>query len=350
MIRFRPTPPACAHGWDAIVTHAMTPCRNEGWVESYATNIVSLISCLLQGIWPDLRLAEWPVEPARGAAAVSTIAGKWKTETVVEKHLADIKDHALPAGEAENQDAILKKVFGIHISTAHAQCTERNHALRSHPQKPANVNVHYGVVFTGQTCLVSQLVTGPTPAGYPPFPGMAVSSICIAPSPREQTQSFIALMLGIIWACRRVGVAVQAQACLFPSAARGRATGPTEQWSWVQIEQEYTRRVPFHWWHWKLLWNGAHISPPTSQYSSRGYSLQQMRQMLVHSGLPTEPGRSLPVIRTPRTDGVDLTATTFTKSFSIVYLDAIALAWSNSAAARLSHTGSTASVYWENVQ
>src|ERR1700761_4584724 len=62
IIRFRLTPPACAHCWDAIVTHAMAPCRNEGWVESYATNIISLISCLIQGIWPHLRLAEWPVE------------------------------------------------------------------------------------------------------------------------------------------------------------------------------------------------------------------------------------------------------------------------------------------------
>ncbi|KAJ6570663.1 hypothetical protein B0H10DRAFT_1964623 [Mycena sp. CBHHK59/15] len=44
---------------------------------------------------------------------------------------------------------------------------------------------------------------------------------------------------------------------------------------------------------------------------------------------------------------LDLTATAFTKSFSIVDFDAIALALSNPGAARLSHTGSTASVYFE---
>ncbi|KAJ7867563.1 hypothetical protein B0H14DRAFT_3441773 [Mycena olivaceomarginata] len=61
IIRHRQTPAACLHRWDAILTHAMTPCRNEGWVEAYATNIMSLISCLIQGIWPTTRVAEWPV-------------------------------------------------------------------------------------------------------------------------------------------------------------------------------------------------------------------------------------------------------------------------------------------------
>ncbi|KAJ7213099.1 hypothetical protein GGX14DRAFT_620187 [Mycena pura] len=247
IIRFRLTPPACAHCWDAIVTHAMAPCRNEGWVESYATNIISLISCLIQGIWPHVRLAEWPVEPvhsqqgdrhitvatiieypnrSRALAGLSAIAGEWKTDTVLMNHLTPmLTDHVLPSGVAENGDAILKKL-GLHILTTDDQCQNHNQNLARHPNIPAAVNVHYGIVFTGQTCLVSQLgsrpplvpqsteliispsVSGPTPPNYLAFPGLAVASILIAPDPNSQeaTTSFVGLMLGMIWAQRRVRV------------------------------------------------------------------------------------------------------------------------------------------------
>ncbi|KAJ7913057.1 hypothetical protein B0H13DRAFT_2659779 [Mycena leptocephala] len=396
IIRFRPTPPACAHCWDAIVTHAMTPCRNEGWVESYATNIVSLISCLMQGIWPTLRLAEWPVDPlhsqqgdrhitvatimnyadgSRRAAALFAIAGEWKTETVVEKHRTlMVTDHALPPREAENEDAILKKVLGLHIYSARVQCTERNDALNSHPQKPANVNVQYGIVFTGQTCLVGQLVIGPTPPDYAPFLGMAISSICIASNPhsREEPQSFIALMLGIVWGYSKVEVVrdlaglngqvdrlYEDYLAIYPSlqSRLKKRTGTSGSVMPFPPPQPPGRGPP-----------GPPSSGPghrptrnapggyyptggagSSSGTGRAY-YPPAANTLLHSYLPTEPGRSLPVIRTPRTDWaapnpylssppLDLTVTAFTNSFSIVDL---ALALSNPGAARLSHTSSTA--------
>lgn len=132
-IRLWMTPPACAHCWDAIETHAMAPCRNEGWVEAYATNIISLISCLIQGIWPDRRLAEWPVtlqHSQQGDRHITVgmryqlfgsnrnhlmglyaIAGEWKTQTVAGVHLGTLPDaEILPKEDAVSRAAILKKV------------------------------------------------------------------------------------------------------------------------------------------------------------------------------------------------------------------------------------------------
>ncbi|KAJ7768685.1 hypothetical protein DFH07DRAFT_1058328 [Mycena maculata] len=163
----------------------MTPCRNEGWVEAYATNIISLINCLIQGIWPATRVAEWPVSseysqqgdrhivtasihpyhtpqgPRRALAARLAIAGEWKIATVLDHHFSTmLTDHTLPKGEARDRDGILKKL-GLHIDSTYSQCQQRNQELTAVAHMMPPVNVQYGIVFTGKTCLVSQAV--PTP-------------------------------------------------------------------------------------------------------------------------------------------------------------------------------------------
>ncbi|KAJ7749801.1 hypothetical protein DFH07DRAFT_552195 [Mycena maculata] len=224
-LRSWPTPPACAHCWDAIETHAMVTCRNEGWVESYATNIISLVSCLIQGIWPTRRLVEWPVtllhsqqgdrhitvaqrrQTTNGVrlSCHSAIAGEWKTQTVVATHFDPFPDdHILPRREAENEDAILKKL-GLHIVTANEQCQRHNNDLAL-PNIPVHVvNAHYGIVFTGASCVVAQLVLGPTPPNYKPFDGLAIAGVFIARN-HPTARSLIGIMLGMIWAHENIRI------------------------------------------------------------------------------------------------------------------------------------------------
>ncbi|KAJ7868196.1 hypothetical protein B0H14DRAFT_2572439 [Mycena olivaceomarginata] len=140
-----------------------------GWVELYATNLGSLVSALIRGIWPDKRLAEWPVVAQYSqhgdshlmmarilpAAAEVGIAGKWKTEPILQHHLsAMVIPHILPLAEAPKADAILKKL-GLHISSTFVQTTSRNRQLPPHDWI-VPIKAHYGVVFTGKTCVVAQ--------------------------------------------------------------------------------------------------------------------------------------------------------------------------------------------------
>ncbi|KAJ7862797.1 hypothetical protein B0H14DRAFT_3444512 [Mycena olivaceomarginata] len=202
-LRSWPTPPACAHCWDAIETHAMVTCRNEGWVESYATNIISLVSSS-NGPSPFFIRS-------RAIGCHSAIAGEWKTQTVVAAHFDPFPDdHILPRREAENEDAILKKL-GLHIVTANEQCQRHNDDLALPPNIPAPVvNVHYGIVFTGASCVVAQL------GRYPPLhPNLVVGSADPVPPTiagvfiarnRPNARSLIGLMLGMIWAHENVRV------------------------------------------------------------------------------------------------------------------------------------------------
>ncbi|KAJ7041295.1 hypothetical protein C8F04DRAFT_1177123 [Mycena alexandri] len=219
------TPPACAHCWDVIETHAMGACENEGWVEAYATNVISLVSCLIQGVWPNRRLAEWGVTLSHsqqgdrhltfaervqlpggrlGLKARSATAGEWKTETVFEHQVAPmVADCVLPPGKATNGDAILKKL-GLHVVSTNAQCQRHNHSLPRPQNIPATVvNAHYGIIFTGQSCLSATLtrfppVYGPTPPNQAPFTGLAIDSASITTGPHSV--SLISLVLGMIWA------------------------------------------------------------------------------------------------------------------------------------------------------
>ncbi|KAJ7266387.1 hypothetical protein B0H12DRAFT_1230172 [Mycena haematopus] len=235
IIRHRPTPPACFHSWDVILTHAMTPCLNESWVEAYATKIMDLLSCLIQGIWPTARVAEWPVvaefsqrgdchivtaflqsyqttqgQQRRALPAHLAFSGEWKTETVLQHHLSDmIEDHDLPAAQAHDGDSILKKL-GLHIESTHTQCQERNQTLAAVVPVVSSVNVEYGIVFTGATCVVAQagefclqFLIGPTPVNLATVNGMAICSLAVAGGPQfdEGPKSFVALMLGMIYAC-----------------------------------------------------------------------------------------------------------------------------------------------------
>ncbi|KAJ7634953.1 hypothetical protein FB45DRAFT_1056906, partial [Roridomyces roridus] len=174
-IRDLRTPAACHYLWQLIDIPALVPCTSEEWVSVYASHVMNLIGCLVNGLWNRLWISEWDVSmeysqkgdrhivaaeryvpsmPPTTLRADVGIAAEWKTETVLAHHLPGMAgDILLPRGKAVQGQAILKKL-GLHIRSTMTQCEERNRDFFG--VTDPGLIVQYGIVFTGQTCVLSQ--------------------------------------------------------------------------------------------------------------------------------------------------------------------------------------------------
>ncbi|KAJ6474751.1 hypothetical protein C8R45DRAFT_1010519 [Mycena sanguinolenta] len=102
----------------------------------------------------------------------------------------------LPEGEAEDWAGIVKKI-GLHMGTTYMDLTKGNEDRIPNPSARPLVGVHYGLVFSGQACVVAQYLLASSP-GFLPIPGVAVShAVQVTPGGPAPVPIF-ALILGVL--------------------------------------------------------------------------------------------------------------------------------------------------------
>ncbi|KAJ7868372.1 hypothetical protein B0H14DRAFT_2729980 [Mycena olivaceomarginata] len=210
-LRHKRTPAGCLQLWNLLEAHIrLVPCTQEGWVAIYATYIIAIVSILASDIWPESSCTYWPPSQSysqRGdchiAFSISDIirvgiAAEWKTSRVLQTHIQEIvSSMLLPDGEAEDWAGIVKKI-GLHMGTTYMDLTKGNEDRIPDPSARPLVGVHYGLVFSGQACVVAQYLLASSPSGFLPIPGVAVShAVQVTPGGPTPVPIF-ALILGVL--------------------------------------------------------------------------------------------------------------------------------------------------------
>ncbi|KAJ7105377.1 hypothetical protein C8R44DRAFT_807108 [Mycena epipterygia] len=210
-LRHRKTPAGCLQLWNLLEAHIrFVPCTREGWVAIYATYIIAIVSVLASEIWPKSSCTYWPPSQSysqRGDCHIAFsirdaiqigIAAEWKTSRVLQMHIQEIvSSMLLPEGEAEDWAGIVKKI-GLHMGTTYMDLTKSNEDRIADPSARPLVGVHYGLVFSGQACVVAQYLLASSPPGFLPIPGVAVShAVQITPGGPAPVPIF-ALILGVL--------------------------------------------------------------------------------------------------------------------------------------------------------
>ncbi|KAJ7730622.1 hypothetical protein DFH07DRAFT_781580 [Mycena maculata] len=231
------TPEACHTLWGLICDHvAAGGYRDEGFVTTYGTLIVSLVSALFRYIDGSTCTQSMPktehsqkgdtniVRSSREEPTIENqlqdyllwaqvaMAGEWKTNRVFSHHRGELNDwKVLNGGSAKDMEAIMVKVLGLHINTAETQMGTETHQQErmtglKHPWgRAGNSNMpraRVGFVFTGAHVMVVEawLVL----ATYDQFsykvPGLAYEVVRVdstAPG-SDPTCSIIPLLIGAL--------------------------------------------------------------------------------------------------------------------------------------------------------
>ncbi|KAJ7202489.1 hypothetical protein C8J57DRAFT_1735720 [Mycena rebaudengoi] len=140
-------------------------------------------------VWEDSSCTYWPPSQSysqRGDCHIVFsihdiiqvgIAAEWKTSRVLQTHIQEIvASMILPEGQAEDWAGIVKKI-ALHMGTTYMDLSKRNEDRILDPASRPAVGVHYGLLFSGQACVVAQN----HPPVYGSTPDVAQSNI--APYP-----------------------------------------------------------------------------------------------------------------------------------------------------------------------
>ncbi|KAJ7813839.1 hypothetical protein B0H13DRAFT_2141030 [Mycena leptocephala] len=157
--------------WEDLEQALQNRYASEDWVEQIAIKVVQILNALFDGLWagaqcnavrPELKYSQrgdCNMVLKVGNIIAAVLAGEWKTSVVLDAHLTELlQPMVLSEGPEEDGPAIAKKL-GLHISTAAIQ---------------HNLDVRYGIVFTGHSCVVAERLAVKIP-GYLAIAGIALS-------------------------------------------------------------------------------------------------------------------------------------------------------------------------------